>query len=121
MLVVDDCVDTAKAFAMLLEYLGHEVQIAASGREAIEVAREFEPELVLLDIQLPDLLGYEVAARLRAEAGTRPLGLIAVTGLVNRAACRAAGFDCHVLKPVSIATLDLQMRIARAISREPRS
>ena len=120
-LVVDDYEDTAKAFAMLLEQLGHDVRIATSGREALAVARAFEPDLVLLDIQLPDLVGYEVAERLRADAGSRPLGLIALTGLNTRQQCLAAGFDAYALKPVDLATLDLHMRLARELSRGSRS
>ena len=101
-LVVDDLPDCAASIQLLLSLLGHDCRSAGSGAEALEVAEAFEPEIVLLDIGLPDLSGYEVARALRARQGDRPLFLAAVTGwgtVTDQVLALAAGFDHHVLKP----------------------
>ncbi len=102
-LVVDDNVDAASSLRMLLELEGHEVQVVHDGRQAIDAARAFAPNAVLLDIGLPGLDGYEVARRLRAEPMTRACLLIAITGYGqsdDHARSEAAGFDSHLVKPV---------------------
>jgi PAS domain S-box-containing protein len=102
-LVVDDSVDTAEGMAVLLRLLGHEVRTAHDGLGAIAEAREFRPDFVLLDIGLPRMSGYEVAARLRQEDGCTGAVLIAVSGYgqdEDRRRSKEAGFDYHLVKPV---------------------
>jgi signal transduction histidine kinase/ActR/RegA family two-component response regulator len=113
-LVVDDNVDSAHGLAKLLTLLGHEVRQAHDGAEAIEAAHAFRPEVVLLDIGLPGMDGYEVARRLRSEEGLAGALLVAVTGYGEaQAQCRsrAAGFDHHLVKPLNLDTiLDLMAK-----------
>jgi DNA-binding response OmpR family regulator len=107
-LVVDDFQDAALVTQMLLEMQGHTCRIAVSGGEALMVATEFDPELVILDLGLPDISGFEVARTLRARWGGKPLYLAAVTGWGDqqtRIRALAAGFDQHVLKPTDTQKL----------------
>jgi CheY-like chemotaxis protein len=107
-LIVDDYPDSAASSEMLLSLLGCNCRIAQTGQEALEVAAAFDPDLVLLDIGLPDISGYEVAHVLRTRQGDRPLFLAAITGWgqpQDRVRALAAGFDLHVLKPTNAATL----------------
>ena len=108
-LVVDDLKDSADSLAMMLKTKGHEVRTAYDGLEAVETAREFRPEVVLLDIGMPRLDGYEAAKRIREQCGQNDrVVLIAITGWghdENRAKTREAGFDHHLVKPVEPATL----------------
>jgi CheY-like chemotaxis protein len=103
LLVVDDNADGAASTAMLLELQGHTLRIAHSGLEAIAAVPEFQPQVVILDIGLPDISGYEVARRLRASLAQATPRLIALTGWGSeddRRRARAAGFDAHLVKPV---------------------
>ncbi|KQU76918.1 MULTISPECIES: response regulator [unclassified Rhizobacter] len=107
-LVVDDNHDAAHSVADLLALGGHEVRTAADGREALTVAEHFSPEVVVLDIGLPILDGYEVAARLRTMDGTRGALLLALTGYgqqEDRERAEAAGFDHHFVKPADPVAL----------------
>ena len=107
-LVVDDYSDAAESMAMLLQAEGHEVQTADCGIKAIEQAQVFHPQVILLDIGLPDLDGYEVAKRLRALPETSDVILIALTGYgqtEDRERSQAAGFNHHLLKPVDYKEL----------------
>lgn len=110
-LVVDDNVDAATTAAELLRLLGHQVEVAHDGGEALEKARQLRPETMLLDIGLPDIDGYEVARRVRAEiqSGTLPpMRLIALTGWGqdrDKLLSAEAGFDLHWVKPVGIEQL----------------
>jgi CheY-like chemotaxis protein len=101
-LVVDDCPDTTESLRMLLSMWGHAVCVAGDGAEALDAAVAFGPEVVLLDIALPGMDGYQVAARLRQLPGLRDVTLVAATGLGQardvRRACEA-GFDLHLVKP----------------------
>jgi CheY-like chemotaxis protein/two-component sensor histidine kinase len=102
-LVVDDNADTASGMARLLELLGHDVAIAYTGPEAIEAAARHRPEFVLLDIGLPGMDGYEVAARLRQEESCRGTVIVAASGYgqdEDRKRSLAAGFDYHLVKPI---------------------
>lgn len=102
-LVVDDYPDALDSLSMLLQAEGHEVDTANSGTKAIERAQAFRPRVVLLDIGLPDMDGYEVAQRLRQLPETQLAVLIALTGYgqpEDRARSKRAGFDHHLLKPV---------------------
>jgi PAS domain S-box-containing protein len=102
-LVVDDNVDAAVTLALLLKSLGHETCVVHDGLQALRMAVEFRPDVVLLDIGMPGLDGYEVARRLRALKRERPLRIIAITGWgqeADRTRSREAGFDVHLVKPV---------------------
>ncbi len=109
-LVVDDSVDLAETLAMVLEEGGHDVRLAHSGREALSEFDAFSPDIVFLDIGLPEMNGYEVARTLRArEGGERRVLLLALSGYgerEDRDAAAAAGFDRHLLKPVDIETIE---------------
>jgi signal transduction histidine kinase/CheY-like chemotaxis protein len=107
-LVVDDNVDAAETLGRILELAGHRVWIAHDGKEALELAGSERPEVVLLDIGLPKLDGYEVARRLRLDPDLRGALLVAITGYgkeEDRDRGRAAGFDHHLVKPVDLAAL----------------
>jgi CheY-like chemotaxis protein len=101
-LVVDDNADSANGMARLLKLSGHVVRVAHTCPDALASAREHGPEVVVLDIGLPGMDGYEVAVRLREIAETRASCIIALTGYgqpADRARARAAGFDHHLTKP----------------------
>lgn len=101
-LVVDDNADSAEMISLSLRFAGHEVQTALDGNQALTAAATFAPDVVLLDIGLPVLNGYEVAQRIRAGSGPQPL-LVALTGWgqdEDRRRSAAAGFDAHLVKPV---------------------
>ncbi|WP_437570325.1 hybrid sensor histidine kinase/response regulator [Sorangium sp. So ce542] len=103
-LVVDDNRDHAHALVLLLEQAGHVTALAHDGPSALEAARTFAPEVVLLDIGLPAMDGYEVARRMRGEAGDGALRIVAFTGYgqqddVRRS--REAGCDAHLVKPIA--------------------
>jgi signal transduction histidine kinase/ActR/RegA family two-component response regulator len=104
-LVVDDNVDSANALGKMLTRLyGQEVRVAHDGLKALEIASEFGPEVILLDIGLPGLDGYEVARRLRSKPGFEAVVLVALTGWgqeQDRQQSREAGFDQHLVKPVA--------------------
>ncbi len=103
-LIADDNQDGAEALGLLMEIYGHEVHLAHSGAEALEVASQFRPDVGILDIGMPDLDGYEVAKRIRHEAWGTPITLIALTGWGqdnDKRLAHAAGFDHHVTKPAS--------------------
>ena len=107
-LIVDDNEDGAEMLAETLLTLGHVTRVAHDGPGALRIASEFAPELAMLDIGLPVMDGYELAQRLREQAGQRPLRLVAITGYGqdhDRARAREAGFDAHVVKPVDIDRL----------------
>ncbi|NLD53585.1 MAG: PAS domain-containing protein [Burkholderiaceae bacterium] len=107
-LVVDDNIDAAESLAMLLQLDGHETALAHDGQRALELARSFAPQVILLDIGLPLMNGYEVARRLRAQPWGRGIALIAVTGWgqeQDRQQAQAAGFDHHLTKPLDPSRL----------------
>jgi PAS domain S-box-containing protein len=107
-LVVDDNVDSAATLEMLLKSLGHEALAVNDGHAALRMAVEFRPDVVLLDIGMPGLDGYEVARRLRALKRDGPLRIIAITGWGqedDRARSRQAGVDVHLVKPVDPSIL----------------
>ena len=102
-LVVEDNPDAAATMRDFLELSGHEVELAASGTDGVQAAREFHPEVVLCDLGLPGMSGFEVAAELRRDPATRSAKLIAVTGYgrdEDRRKSKEAGFDLHLTKPV---------------------
>jgi PAS domain S-box-containing protein len=102
-LVVDDNQDAAESLAMLLSLDGHEVQAVFTAEDALERAQSFRPQVMLLDIGLPGMDGFEVARRVRALEGGREIRLVALTGYgqnEDRQRALAAGFDEHLVKPV---------------------
>ena len=112
-LVVDDHRDAADTMADILELMGHEVKASYDGARAVEVAAGFRPHVVLLDIGMPRLDGYAVAARLRDQPETRSTVLVALTGWgrgADKRRAMEAGFDHHLTKPVDPA--DLQKLLA---------
>ncbi|MBW8877143.1 MAG: MEDS domain-containing protein [Acidobacteria bacterium] len=112
-LVVEDNPDAAATLRDFLELSGHEVQLALTGTAGIEAARQFHPEVVLCDIGLPGMTGFEVAEELRRDPATRSAKLIAVTGYgrdEDRKRSKEAGFDLHLTKPVDPAQLRSVLR-----------
>jgi CheY-like chemotaxis protein len=102
-LVVDDNVDAAQNLALLLRWLGHDVQVAHDGQSGLSTALTYQPHVVFLDIGLPGLSGHEVAQHLRARFSPRQMRLVAMTGYghaTDRLRSSAAGFDQHLVKPV---------------------
>jgi PAS domain S-box-containing protein len=107
-LVVDDNVDAARALGLLLEQMGHDVQVAHDGLAALEAARGSRPEIVLLDISMPGVDGLGVVRRLRQDPRFQEVPFVAVTGRgseEDRRASRDAGFDEHLVKPVALESL----------------
>jgi len=103
-LAVDDNVDTVTSMAMLLTVSGHSVRTAHDGPTAIQVALQFRPDVVLLDLGLPELNGFEVAKRLRKESTLVHVVLVALTGYgreADRQRALEVGFDHHMVKPAS--------------------
>ncbi len=108
-LVVDDNRDAAESLSMLLELKGHEVRRAYDGENALQLAEEFRPQMVLLDLGMPKMNGYEACRRIREQAWGAQMTLIAVTGWGqedDRRKSTAAGFDGHLVKPVDPETLE---------------
>jgi PAS domain S-box-containing protein len=108
-LVVDDIPDVAETMALLLKMLGHDVRVVHDGPSALETARIYQPDAVLLDIGLPGMDGYQVAERLRKQEGGGKTLLVAVSGYGqenDRQRSRQAGFDQHLLKPVELEVLE---------------
>jgi signal transduction histidine kinase len=111
-LVVDDNPYVAEALSMQLEMLGHEVQMVHNGQAAIKTARTFHPDIVLLDLGLPGMNGFEVAQSFRQDPEMNEVVLIAVSGYGQAediARSKAAGFDKHIVKPVSSEILQAAM------------
>lgn len=101
-LVVDDVRDVAEALAQFLSAIGHEAQWLTDPREVLPAARRLRPDLIFLDLEMPEIDGYELARQLRSEFGFESLRLVAMTGHglpEHRVASRQAGFDAHVTKP----------------------
>ncbi len=116
-LVVDDNVDTVLSFSMLLEAHGHEVRTAHDGLEAVQVALEYRPDIMLLDIGLPSLNGYQVAKRIRQEPSLKHIVLVALTGYgqdSDRQTSLEAGFNHHLVKP---AVLEQLLQILATVSK----
>jgi two-component system CheB/CheR fusion protein len=107
-LVVDDNVDAAESVAMILRLSGYDVRCTYDGVSALDAAKAYHPDVVVLDIGLPGISGYEVARRLRLDPEFEETPLVAVTGYgqdVDRRRSRNAGIDYHLTKPVDPATL----------------
>jgi CheY-like chemotaxis protein len=107
-LIADDNADSAESMGMLLRLMGNDVRIASDGLEAVEQAAAFQPDIVLMDIGMPRLDGYEAARRIRNQAWSRDTLLVAVTGWGpsdDHEEATAAGFDRHFTKPLDPAEL----------------
>jgi CheY-like chemotaxis protein len=106
-LIVDDNKDLATSLARLLRLLGHEVEVVFDGLKAVEAARAYRPRVVLLDLGLPSLDGYQVARNLRQE-GFNDIVIIALSGYgqeEDRRRSREAGMNYHVTKPADVKTI----------------
>ena len=107
-LVVDDNQDGADTLRAALAHIGHEVVVAYGGAEAVERARTFNPQIILMDLGMPGMDGYETARQIRTETTNDRLRIVAVTGWTapaDRARTQAAGFDAHLAKPVAFGLL----------------
>jgi two-component system CheB/CheR fusion protein len=116
-LIVDDNEDAANSLAMILKLGGHETASVYTAVDALRRAADFKPDVVLLDIGLPGMDGYEVAQKMRELPGLRDIRLVAVTGYGrsdDRLRARDAGFDDHLTKPVEFAVLERTLAGARA-------
>jgi PAS domain S-box-containing protein len=122
-LVIEDNEDAADSLREVLELGGHIVEVAYSGRDGIEMARAFHPDVVLCDIGLPEMDGYEVARTIRADPGLGRVALVAVSGYAQPedvATASEAGFDAHLAKPPSIETLERVLAGFGSTRREDR-
>jgi PAS domain S-box-containing protein len=108
-LVIDDMPEVAEALAFLLDVLGATVRVAHCGEQSLELCAEFEPDLVLLDLSMPKMDGFETARRLKQLPAGRRAKLVAVTGFGerrSRARTQEAGFESHLVKPVRLQQLE---------------
>ncbi len=115
-LVVDDYPDAAQMTCELVRALGHLCEVANDGETALARTRELRADLVVLDIGLPDLSGYDIARQLRETVTDRPLVLIALTGWgqpEDVARAKEAGFDDHLLKPATFAKVKTLIELAQ--------
>src|SRR4051812_28737900 len=114
-LVVEDDLDAVHSMAMLIKMMGHQCQFAINGFAALEIARQFRPDVILLDIGLPDFKGYEVAKQLKWEPGLEATHIIAITALpeADRQRALSAGCDEFYRKPLDPILLE------RLLSRPP--
>jgi CheY-like chemotaxis protein len=120
-LVVDDNVDAADSLGMLLSLQGHATEVVHDGMAALDTLGAFEPEIVLLDIGMPVMDGYEVARRIRRQPGGDRILLVAVTGWGqegDKGRAREAGFDEHVTKPVDSEALQRLIRAGKSFHFE---
>jgi PAS domain S-box-containing protein len=111
-LVVDDNTDAANSLAILLSLQGHDTKAVYSGSEALDLVNSFKPDVAFIDIGLPGINGYDLAARLRDREDLAGLRLVAVTGYgqaADRERVRAAGFDEHLVKPVDLPAFELAL------------
>jgi CheY-like chemotaxis protein/nitrogen-specific signal transduction histidine kinase len=118
-LIVDDNRDGAQGLALMLDLEGHDVRTAADGLEALEIAEEFRPNVILLDIGMPGIDGYETARRLRARPWGESVLLCAQTGWGqedDKRRARNAGFDRHLVKPIDPEELN---RILTEVCQHP--
>jgi CheY-like chemotaxis protein len=102
-LVADDDQDSAESLAMLFQMMGHDVRSALNGLEAVDVAANFRPDLIVLDIGMPGLDGYEVCRRIRQQPWAQAVVIAALTGWTrdeDKDRSQEAGFDHYIVKPI---------------------
>jgi signal transduction histidine kinase/ActR/RegA family two-component response regulator len=119
-LIVDDNLDSAMSLAAILELEGHEITTAHDGLAAVKAAAKIRPDVIFLDIGLPELNGYEVCKRIRQQAHGEDIFIAALTGWAqpqDQECCRAAGFDRHLVKPVEIRAIQ---QLLDEIGRKPK-
>jgi CheY-like chemotaxis protein len=107
-LIVDDNIDAAETLAMMLELLGHTTSQAHDGHEALRVAKEFQPQVVFMDIGLPGLSGHQAVSRMRRDLGMSDTYIVALSGYgteEDRRKSAEAGFDHHIVKPLDPCAL----------------
>ncbi len=112
-LVADDNSDAASSLGMLLEMMGHEVCIVHNGVEAVAKASTFGPDIILLDLGMPQLNGYEACSRIRAQPSNKGTLIVALTGWTQddkKQRSQQAGFDLHLIKPVELPALEKLLR-----------
>lgn len=123
-LVVDDNRDAATTLAMLLRLGGHAAQTVFDGQQALDAVKSYRPDVILLDIGLPNLSGYEVCRLIRQQPGGESIGIVALTGwgqAEDRRRSAEAGFDGHLVKPVQHAALNaLLAELPRVSRRSPK-
>lgn len=122
-LVVDDNRDSAASLGMLLRIMGNEVRLAHDGQEAVNIAEEYRPDVVLLDIGLPRINGYEAARQIRQQPWGQRIVLIATTGWgqeSDRRRSKDAGFDHHLVKPIHTASLGQLLASTQSALQGPR-
>jgi CheY-like chemotaxis protein len=108
-LIVEDNIDAARSLAYLVRDMGHFVEYAINGYVAVDIARRFMPDIVLLDLGLPGMDGFEVCRKIKSHAGLEQARVIAITGYAqdeHRMRSRAAGCDMHLIKPVPTGVLE---------------
>ena len=108
-LVVDDNVDSGEMLVLLVEALGHEAALSTDGPSAIVKAKEMRPDVVILDVDLPGMDGYEVATRLRASDETRAARMFTLSGYGEDSdleRSKASGCEAHLVKPVDTAAIE---------------
>jgi CheY-like chemotaxis protein len=116
-LVADDLRDSADSLALLIELMGHAVEIAYDGEAALQAAEQFRPDIVLLDLGMPKLDGFEVSRRIRALPWGASVRLVAQSGWgqdEDRRRSAEAGFDHHLVKPIDPAALEALMQALAA-------
>ena len=120
--IVDDNRDSADTLAVLLQVKGHAPRVAYNAHDAVALARDYAPQLMILDLTMPDVDGFTLLHELRAIDALRDTTCVALSGHASAADQRTAraGFDEHLVKPVEIAVLDaLLQRVARRVRRTP--
>jgi CheY-like chemotaxis protein len=108
-LLVDDNRELAQSMVRFIQVLGHDIRVAFDGLEALQIASEYRPDVVLMDIGLPKLSGYDVAREIRSKPWGTKMTLVAMTGWggdVDRRQSQEAGFDRHMIKPVEAESLE---------------
>jgi CheY-like chemotaxis protein len=108
-LIADDDEDARASLGELLELAGHSVHVCGDGVDALRMAREFNPDVVFLDIEMPGLDGYAVCSQLRASGGferTKVYALSGLSGPAHESRCRREGFNGQLVKPLDVAALD---------------
>lgn len=119
-LIVDDDVDALRLVGMMLERQGYQILAAATGQQALQKAIETQPDLIILDVMMPDMDGYEVASRIRSHPATEPIPILmftAKTGVNDKIAGYQAGADDYLTKPIH--PQDLVTRVENLLERQP--